>query len=370
MGYIIMTYTTFNQNKFDALKEPMFFGETVNIARYDQQKYPEIDQLTQKQLSFFWRPEEVDVSQDRLDFLKLSESEQHVITSNLKFQTLLDSVASRTPSMAFLPIVSLPELETWIETWAFSETIHSRSYTHIIRNVYNDPSEVFDDIIVNQSIISRAAGVTRYYDDLIGAVNHHQHEGLQPNYYIRKKLYLALIAANVLEALRFYVSFACTFSFCERALMEGSAKIVKLIARDEYLHLQGTQFILNKFASGDEGREMFEVACDCKEEAINIFKTAVEEEKSWGDYLFKNGSILGLNKEVLSQYVEYMANIRMKAINLEPQYDIKTNPLPWMDSYINSDNVQVAPQETEISSYLVGAIDSEVNTDDFSDFSI
>lgn len=365
-----MLNTVFNKNNFDATKQPMFFGESVNIARYDRQKYPFFESLIEKQLSFFWRPEEVDVSTDKADFKKLSEAEQHIFTSNLKFQTLLDSVASRTPGLAFLPIVSLPELETWIETWAFSETIHSRSYTHIIRAVYDDPSSQFDDIVINENIISRASEITRYYDDLINSITHHAYNHVPPSLCIKTHLYLAIGAANILEAIRFYVSFACTFAFAETARMEGCAKIMKLIARDEALHMTGTQFKLNAFASGDEGREMFEVACNCRDIVTKMFTDAVDQEKQWAKYLFKDGSMIGLNYEILCEYVEYMANIRMKAIGLDPQYEQKTNPIPWINAHLSSDNVQVAPQETEISSYLVGAVDSNVEDDAFSDFKI
>lgn len=239
-----MTYTTFSQKKNDQLKEPMFFGQNVNVSRYDQQKYETFEKLIEKQLSFFWRPEEVDVSQDRIDYQALPEHEKHIFISNLKYQTLLDSIQGRSPNVAFLPLVSIPELETWIETWTFSETIHSRSYTHIIRNIVNNPSLVFDDIVTNEEIIKRASDISRYYDELIRDsqlyelfgegtydVNGEQvHVDLRT---LKKRLYLCLMSVNVLEAIRFYVSFACSFAFAERHLMEGNAKIIKFIARDE-----------------------------------------------------------------------------------------------------------------------------------------
>lgn len=374
-------YSTFNRNDFDAMKQPMFFGEGVNVSRYDQQRYPIFEKLIEKQLSFFWRPEEIDVSSDRNEYANLPPHEQHIFISNLKYQILLDSVQGRSPNVALLPIVSLPELETWIETWAFSETIHSRSYTHIVRNIISDPSVVFDDIMKNEQIMSRAESVTQLYDSLIDGISlyqrcgegEHQINGETQSITLRelkKRLYLCVMSVNVLEAIRFYVSFACSFSFAERELMEGNAKIIKLIARDEALHLTGTQHMLNIMMMGKDDPEMGEIAKECEPEAIALFKMAAEQEKEWAKYLFKDGSMIGLNAAILGQYVEYITNLRMRAIGFEPLFDITSNPLPWMDSWLVSENVQVAPQETEISSYLVGQVDTAVSGDDFVDFDL
>ncbi|PXF28805.1 ribonucleotide-diphosphate reductase subunit beta [Pokkaliibacter plantistimulans] len=376
-----MAYSTFNRNVYDHLRQPMFFGENVNVARYDQQKHPIFEKLIEKQLSFFWRPEEVDLTTDRKDFVNLPAHEQHIFLSNLKYQTLLDSVQGRSPNVAFLPVVSLPELETWLETWSFSETIHSRSYTHIIRNVVTDPSKVFDDILLNEEITKRAISVTAYYDDFIEVSSLytlygegcHVVNGKEIDISLRelkKKLYLTLASVNVLEAIRFYVSFACSFAFAERALMEGNAKIIKFIARDEALHLSGTQQMLSLMASGSDDPEMVDVARECRDEVIEIFRQAAEQEKEWAQYLFKDGSMIGLNANILGQYVEYITNVRMRALGLEPLFSVHSNPLPWINSWLTSDNVQVAPQESEISSYLVGAIDSSVDSDDFDDFDL
>ncbi len=376
-----MRYTTFNQKNTDVMAEPMFFGNPVNVARYDQQKHSIFEKLIEKQISFFWRPEEVDVSKDRSDFQGLSDAEKHIFISNLKYQTLLDSIQGRSPNIAFLPIVSLPELETWIETWSFYETIHSRSYTHILRNLFTDPSEIFADIVENEEIKRRAADISKYYDDLIFATQlwHTQGEGThivdgQPYVIslreLKKKMYLCMNSVNALEAIRFYVSFACTFAFAERELMEGNSKIIRLIARDENLHLSSTQHILNLWARGKDDPEMAEIAKECEEEAREIFLNAVQQEKEWAAFLFNNGSMIGLNEEILCQYVEYIANQRMSAIGLGQPFDISSNPLPWMNNYLSSDNVQVAPQESEISSYLVGQIDSEVSEDEFDAFEL
>ncbi|QCR35519.1 class Ia ribonucleoside-diphosphate reductase subunit beta [Nissabacter sp. SGAir0207] len=376
-----MAYTTFSQNKNNQLLEPMFFGQPVNVARFDQQKHEIFEKLIEKQLSFFWRPEEVDVSRDRIDFQGLPDHEKHIFLSNLKYQTLLDSIQGRSPNVALLPLISIPELETWIETWSFSETIHSRSYTHIIRNIVNDPSLVFDDIVTNEEILKRAKDISGYYDDLITMSGYynlfgegtHQINGETVVVNLRelkKKLYLCVMSVNALEAIRFYVSFACSFAFAERELMEGNAKIIRLIARDEALHLTGTQHMINLMRSGADDPEMAEIAKECQQQSYDLFVLAAQQEKEWADYLFRDGSMIGLNRDILCQYVEYITNIRMQAVGLDLPFKARSNPIPWINSWLVSDNVQVAPQEVEVSSYLVGQIDSEVNADDLSDFQL
>ncbi|CAL4319741.1 Ribonucleoside-diphosphate reductase 1 subunit beta [Buchnera aphidicola (Periphyllus testudinaceus)] len=375
-----MKFSTFSKKKNNQLKEPMFFGQSVNISRYDQQKYTIFEKITEKQLSFFWRPEEIDLSKDRIDFQKLPEHEKHIFTSNLKYQTLLDSIQGRSPNISFLPIVSLPELETWIETWSFSETIHSRSYTHIIRNITNSPNLIFDNIINNKNISNRAKDISKYYDNLIKSIYYWNlyddkkkiiNKNKQKINFkkMQKKLYLCLISVNALEAIRFYVSFACSFAFAEREIMEGNAKIIKLIARDEALHLTGTQHIINIFhQKKNEG--MLKTSLKYKNQAYKIFITVAEQEKNWAKYLFKNGSMLGLNEEILCQYIEYITNIRLKAIGFKPYFKIFSNPLPWINSWLISDNVQFAPQETETTSYLVGQIDSNISKNYFKNFKL
>nr|WP_229650448.1 class Ia ribonucleoside-diphosphate reductase subunit beta [Vibrio splendidus]MCC4883104.1 ribonucleotide-diphosphate reductase subunit beta [Vibrio splendidus] len=379
-----MKYTVFPKDKNNQLLEPMFLGNAVNVARFDQQRHEIFEKLSEKQLSFFWRPEEIDVSGDRIDYNKLPEHEKHIFISNLKYQTLLDSIQGRSPVVALLPLASTPEIENWIETWSFSETIHSRSYTHIIRNIINDPSVVFDDIVTNEEILKRAADIAHFYDELIEATNllnifgegTHLVKGKEVVVSLRdlkKKLYLCLMSVNALEAVRFYVSFACSFAFAERELMEGNAKIIKLIARDETLHLSGTQHVINLLRSGKDDPEMVEIAAECYDECVAIFRAASEQEKEWAEYLFKDGSMIGLNKEILCQYVEYITNLRMKAVGLPAIYtgeNTNQNPIPWINAWLSSDNVQVAPQEAEMSSYLVGQIDGAVSADDLSDFEL
>ncbi|MEW6993696.1 class Ia ribonucleoside-diphosphate reductase subunit beta [Colwelliaceae bacterium MEBiC 14330] len=376
-----MTYTTFNQTPNNPLLEPMFLGNSVNVSRYDQQRYVAFEKLIEKQLSFFWRPEEVDVSKDRADWQSLTDSEKHIFISNLKYQTLLDSMAARSVNAVLLPLVSLPELETWVETWAFSETIHSRSYTHILRNLFTEPGEVFDDIIVNPAILKRASSIAKYFDEVILTTQLLQSQG-EGTYEIdgksievttrklKERLFLAVCSVNALEAIRFYVSFACSFAFAERELLEGNAKIIKLIARDEALHLTGTQHILNNWKTGNDDPEMKVVSDELSYAGLQIFLDVVEQEKEWAQYLFKDGSMIGLNADILNQYIEYISNQRLAAIGYDAPFNVKSNPLPWMNAYLVSDNVQVAPQETEISSYLVGQVDSAVDADDFDDFDL
>ena len=377
-----MSYSIFSKNPNNALKEPMFFGQPVNVARYDQQKFEVFEKLIEKQLSFFWRPEEIDLSRDRIDYANLPDHEKHIFISNLKYQTLLDSIQGRSPNVALLPLVSIPELETWIETWSFSETIHSRSYTHIIRNIVNDPSVVFDDIMQNEHVLARAEDIAMYYDDLIEYTQYYNMFGEGTHtvkgktievslYELKKKLYLCLMCVNVLEAIRFYVSFACSFAFAEREMMEGNAKVIKLIARDEALHLNSTQNIINLMRFGADDPDMEKIAVELEDECFNLFVKAAEQEKEWANYLFKDGSMIGLNKEILSQYVEYITNLRMQAVGLQPAFDNAfSNPIPWINTWLSSDNVQVAPQEVEISSYLVGQVDSNVDLDDLKDMEI
>ena len=374
-----MTYSIFNQKISDTLTQPMFFGDTVNIARFDKQKFEMFEKLTEKQLSFFWRPEEIDVSKDKIDFSKLLPNERHIFISNLQYQILLDSVQGRSPTIAFLPIVSLPEVENWIETWAFSETIHSRSYTHIIRAIVNEPGVVFDDIMKTDEIIQRATSVSKNYDELIkytqayclyGEGKHKlKDEELEVDLYdIKRMLYLTIMSVNILEAIRFYVSFACSFAFAERKVMEGNAKIIKLIARDEALHLTSTQHMINLMKNGKDDLDLEKIAKECEPEVIQMFKDATQQEKDWADYLFRDGSMIGLNAEILKHYLEYITNVRMSSLDLEPIFEHRSNPLPWMNHWLDNDNVQVAPQETEITSYLVSAIDNTINEDD-NDFS-
>ena len=375
--------TVFNTEKVDTKKQPMFFGAPLGVQRYDSYKYPIFDKLTTQQLGYFWRPEEVSLQKDRGDYQTLRPEQKHIYTSNLKYQIMLDSVQGRGPGMAFIPYCSLPELEACMEVWGFMEMIHSRSYTYIIKNVYSDPSEVFDTIISDNRILERAKSVTESYDDFIqsaqgyGASNAWLHNLEGVSYAketindVKRKLYRAVANVNILEGIRFYVSFACSFAFGELKLMEGSAKIISLIARDENQHLAITQNILNKWRDGDDP-EMKQIMKEEEEWTYAMFDRAVNEEKRWADYLFKDGSMIGLNDKLLQQYVEWIANRRLKSIGLKPQYDIaaNNNPLPWTQHWISSKGLQVAPQETEVESYVVGGIKQDVTKNTFAGFQL
>jgi len=352
------------KNKKSHLKKKMFLDEEVDIQRFDILKYPALDKITEKQLGFFWRPEEVDVSKDKKDFDNLTEHEQHIFTSNLKRQILLDSVQGRAPNLAFLPIASLPEVENWVETWSFFETIHSRSYTHIIRNVYPDPSVVFDGMLDVKEILECGNDIARYYDDLIdcnnSATNTKQH---------KQSLWMCMLSANALEGIRFYVSFACSWAFAELKKMEGNAKIIKFIARDENVHLAATTTIIKNMLKED--KDFVKISKEMEQEAINLFVNVIEQEKAWAKYLFKDGSMIGLNEQILCDYIEWIGCKRMRAIGLPCPFSVpKLNPLPWTEKWIGGGNVQVAPQETEITSYITGGVKQDVDDKTLSGLSL
>ena len=375
--------TVFNTEQVNTKKQPMFFGKPLGIQRYDSYKYPVFDKLTTQQLGYFWRPEEVSLQKDRGDYQTLRPEQKHIYTSNLKYQIMLDSIQGRGPGMAFIPYCSLPELEACMEVWGFMEMIHSKSYTYIIKNVYSDPAEVFDKIVTDDRILERASSVTGAYDDFIrsaqqwgtGSMWQDDFRGSPSAEWeikdVKRKLYRAIANVNILEGIRFYVSFACSFAFGELKLMEGSAKIISLIARDENQHLAITQNILNKWKQGDDP-EMKQIMKEEEEWTYKAFDNAVNEEKRWADYLFKDGSMIGLNDKLLQQYVEWIANRRLTAIGLKRQYDVpaSANPLPWTQHWISSKGLQVAPQETEVESYVVGGIKQDVKKDTFSGFQL
>jgi ribonucleoside-diphosphate reductase beta chain len=362
-----------NNNKaYNHITAKMFLNPDGNtgIQRFDTLKYRQFDKLTEKQLGFFWRPQEVDILRDAKDFKELSPHEQHIFTSNLKRQILLDTVQGRSPNLAFLPIVSLPEVETWIETWAANETIHSRSYTHIIRNIYSDPGKVFDEMTEVSEILECADSVSKSYDELIeynllwqvGSKKYDVKEH-------KRRIWKCLMSVNILEGIRFYVSFACSWAFAEVKKMEGNAKIIKLIARDENVHLAGTQHMIKLLPQEDQ--DFAEIANETQAECVAMFQEAVDQEKAWADYLFKDGSIIGLNADLLKQYIEYIAAKRMINIGLDKIYTKSNmNPLPWTQKWIGGSDVQVAPQETEISSYVIGGTKQDITADTFNGVSL
>lgn len=377
-----MTFQTLDSSVHsDHTKNLAFLDDsgTTTVARYDRIKYKVFDRLTEEQLSFFWRPQEIELMKDAKDFSSLTSHEQHIFTANLKRQILLDSVQGRAPNTAFLPLISLPELEIWVQTWAFSETIHSKSYTHIIRNVYPDPSKVLDELMDIQEIVDCARDITEYYDDLINYTmwyhtlgeGDHMVNGKQivvNKRELKRKIWMALNSVNALEGVRFYVSFACSFAFAELKKMEGNAKIIKLICRDENLHLGSTQTLLKLLPKDDP--DFAEIRDEMASACQQLFESAVAQEKAWADYLFKDGSMIGLNSALLKEYVEYIAGVRMESVGLKNIYGRKPNPLPWTQKWISGKEVQVSPQEVELSSYRIGDAKMDVTNNTFSGLSL
>ena len=376
-----MTYSVFDETNTESQYDnKLFLDDGVTIARYDKLKYKAFDKLTEKQLGFFWLPQEVDIQRDSKDFRDLTEHEQHIFTSNLKRQILLDSVQGRSPNVALLPIVSSPELETWIETWSFSETIHSRSYTHIIRNVFPDPSVVFDSILDIKEITDCAKDISKYYDDLIeysswynllgeGTHKVNNEKLVIDKYELKRKIWKAINSVNALEGIRFYVSFACSWAFAELKKMEGNAKIIKFIARDENLHLASTQQLIKLLPKDDP--DFAKIRDEMEGEIADMFVEAVEQEKEWAEYLFRDGSMIGLNAQLLQEYIEWIANKRMAAVSIKSPYKVpQSNPLPWTQKWISGGDVQVAPQEVEVSSYVTGGVKKDVDGNTFKGFSL
>jgi len=374
--------SVFNVNDSRSHTEKLAFldqsGPTA-IQRYEILKYRQFEKLTEKQIGFFWQPQEVDVLRDAKDFKELTPHEQHIFTSNLKRQILLDSVQGRSPNLAFLPLVSIPELETWIQTWAFNETIHSRSYTHIIRNIYPNPSQIFDTITEIEPIVKCAHDISRYYDDLIDYSNWYRVLGLGEHTVngktisikeseLKKKLWLAINSVNALEGIRFYVSFACSWAFAELKKMEGNAKIIKLICRDENVHLGSTQTLIKLLPNDDPA--FADIQQETKAECEAMFLAAAEQERRWADYLFRDGSMIGLNQRLLSDYVDWLTCKRMTAVGLNCGMKPGSNPLPWTSKWIAGAEVQVAPQEVELSSYTIGAVKMDVRANTFNGLSL
>jgi ribonucleoside-diphosphate reductase beta chain len=374
--------TVFNQQNKNHLTALAFLDQSggVGMQRYDTLKYKQFDKLTDKQLGFFWRPDEIDLNKDSKDFKDLTRHEQHIFTSNLKRQILLDSVQGRSPNLVYLPIVSLPEIETWIQTWAFSETIHSRSYTHIIRNIYSDPSRVFDEIMSISEIVDCANDITVNYDQLLEQIQWYNLLGTGQHTVngraitvdlreIKRLLWLSLMSVNVLEGLRFYVSFACSWAFAEVKRMEGNAKIIKLICRDENVHLASTQALLKLLPKDDPEFEAIRIETEA--ECIQLFQAAAEQEKQWARFLFKDGSMIGLNETLLCDYVDWICAKRMSSVGLKCDWKVPSaNPLPWTNKWIAGSEVQVAPQETEISQYIIGAVKQDIDDNSFRGFSL
>jgi len=343
-----------NRDNVSINDQRLFLGPSLGLQRYDKFRYPVFFELFDRQLTLFWRPEEISLQKDRVDYQSLEPHEKHIFTSNLLFQTLMDSVVGRGVDV-FAKHISSPELEACFKAWQFFETIHSYSYTYIIKNLYSNPSELLDQALLIPAISDRINSVCNSYEDLESAT--------QDN--VKDRLYLALISVNILEAVRFYVSFVCAFAFAENKKMIGNADIIKLIKRDESVHLYITQSILN-ILNKNEDEGFFETIEKNRETAINMFLMAAEEEKAWARYLFKDGSILGLNDKLLSNYIEWLTDSRMSMIGLPKQFNTKNNGLgSWITAWMESSTVQVAPQESEVTSYRISAGKNDIDKLDF-----
>lgn len=351
--------TILNKKNVNNKLQPLFLGEDLALQRYENPKYEVFLKLFREQVTAFWTPEEINISLDGQNFKLLSDHEKHIFTKNLQFQTLMDSVIARgVPCLT--EYVSNPELEVCLSAWQFFENIHSYAYTYLIKNVYDNPVKIMDGVLEDQEILARCDSVSREYDRL--------RECSEGD--LKKQIYLTLISINILEAIRFYVSFVCAFAFANNKKMIGNADIIKLIKKDEAKHLLITQTIL-KILEENEEEGFQETIKENKDEAIRMFRFAVDEEKSWAQYLFKDGGLLGLNYEIMSQYIEWLADTRLKQLNLPTQYNIKKSPIGgWITPWMDSESVQVAPQESEITSYKVFASKSDVSTEDFSDLGL
>ena len=344
--------TILNTEKTKYLEEPLFFGNQLGVQRYDKFRYPNIFDLFKKQVEQFWRPEEYALQKDRSDFITLSDHEKRIFTLNLKYQIILDTIQSRG-IQHLLEYCSNPEFEAFCKAWEFFETIHSYSYTYLIRNVYAEPSKLYDEMMDDVEIKGRAASVIKYYDELINSLPD------ESDYDKKKKLYLTLVSINILESIRFYVSFVCTFSFAQNKKMEGSAKIIKSIMDDEAIHAGCISMVL-RYLREDESEGFSEVVKDCEQTVIKMYKDSAEEEMVWAEYLFKDGSLLGLNAEILQQYMKYLTNQKMKMIKLEPIFDKVPNPIGWISNWVGG-KIQVSPQEVDISEYVVGSYKNDMD---------
>lgn len=355
--------TIFNTKNVDPMSQPLFLGKDLGVQRYDVLKYPIFKDLDSKQMMNFWRPEEIELKKDRADFQTLSDNEKFIFTSNLKYQTMLDSVICRgVPTL--LEFVTNTELEACLMTWQFFEKIHSQSYSYIIQNVYADSKEVFGGIYEDKEIMKRANSAIADYNNLMGMAC--DTDKISD---IKKQIYMTIVSINILEAVRFYVSFICSFAFAENKKMVGNADIIKLIKRDEALHLTNTQEIL-KILHREESEGFAKTAEQCKDAAIQMFENAAKEEKEWASYLFKDGSIIGLNEAVLHQYIDWLCMSRRKNIGL-PYESVGRNPIAgWTEHWMNSESVQVAPQEHEITSYKIGASKNDLEDMDLGDLKL
>lgn len=351
----------FDEKKYvNFTKEPIFFGEARNLQRYDQYKYPFFYKQGEKMDSQFWKPAEINLSQDVKDFKNLLPHEERIATLNIKRQEVLDSVQGRSLLATFGRVTTLPELEYCLTRVQYQETNHSDTYAFILRAIYDNSSKVFDEILDDEVIARHSGYIVEHYEVVYDLINKWES---YPNYQnesnkrkLKKAIYLALISWNILEGIRFYVSFACTFAFAENKKLEGIAKELRLIARDENVHLAISQRIINILRK-EEDEGFLDIVEECEDEVIKMYMDASRDEIEWAEKLFEEGSIIGLNAEILTMYMKSLINKRMKAIGLSKQFDnVDINPLPWMSAWLGNEQIEERAQETQLASYLIGSV--------------
>ena len=346
------------------LKRKMFLDPEgpVTVQRFEEVKYPKIQKFEELARGFFWVPEEISLTKDKIDFKEATEAVKHIFTSNLLRQTALDSIQGRAPSQIFSPVISIPELEALVSNWSFFETnIHSKSYSHIIRNIYSVPKEEFNKIHDTKEIVEMAANVGRYYDEL-HKLNSQKEiaEMLVSERDHIKAIWLALNASYALEALRFMVSFATSLAMVENKIFIGNGNIISLILQDEILHAEWTAFLINQVVKDDQ--RFANIVDECRHEVYNMYMDVIKEEKLWADYLFNKGVVIGLNPQILKDFVDYTAFIRLKDIGIKyVEEHPKTNPIPWFNKHININKKQTALQESESTNYVIGVMSDLVD---------
>ena len=347
----------------------MFFGESQDIYRIDRLVHPQFDKLARKQKGFFWQPEEVTgIDHDARDFKMLNPAQEHVFTSTITYQNMLDSVQGRGPDLALLPHTSIPELEACILWWSAMEQTHADSYSYLVRNVYSDPTRVFDDSIINPNIIKRAKDTIKYYDDFLNeSVKYRAGISTISEMELKRKFLLMIISINILEGVSFFQSFACSWGFAEQGLMQGNSTIITLIARDELLHLAMTQTILKLWREGKDDPDFKTLYYQEIDQIKAMYENVVQQEKEWSEYLFSKGSIIGLNEQIIGDYVEYIAGTRLRNLGIKHDYVTK-NPLPLTLKYLGSADKQDAPQEVSLTSYTIGGIKNDLDSANFSQF--
>ena len=337
----------------------------VTVQRFEEVKYPKLAKYEETARGFFWVPEEISLTKDKIDHKESSDAIKHIFTSNLLRQTALDSIQGRAPSQVFSPVISIPELEALVSNWSFFETnIHSKSYSHIIRNVYGVPKEEFNKIHDTKEIVSMASNVGKYYEDLhqINCSKEIDTQLVSEEVHI-KAIWMALNASYALEALRFMVSFATSLAMVENKIYIGNGNIISLILQDEILHAEWTAWLINNVVKDDP--RFVKAKAECEREVYDMYMDVIREEKEWAEYLFSKGVVIGLNSDILKDFVDYTAFVRLKEIGIKYlENHPKHSPIPWFNKHVNINKKQSALQETESTNYVIGVMSDEVNYDE------